>query len=606
MTATRTAMSTRRWLLPVAAAATTALLAGCTGGSADGGSGGQDRDSVSYALPVNFTPNWILPLGTAQTLNTNNRAISSTLWEPLITYDGSTGTIAWNKDASIATDAEFAADGTSVTITLGDRTWSDGEPITARDVEFWYNLVTANKESWGSYNEGQAPDDWASFETIDDTHFVLTFDKAYNPDWMLANQLSLITPLPQHAWGKTGADAEVTDDDRTPAGAQAIWAYLNSASEALADYDSEELWTVVSGPYALGSFSTAGEVVLEENDAYDGGEVPTIPTVNLLPFASSDAEENALRSGELDYGYISASNVDQSDSFTELGYQVEPWSGWSITYMPYNFENPGIGPVVSQLYARQAVQMSVDQDSLAEVVFNGTAVPGYGPVPQAQDSDFLSDTQADNPYPYSTEDAAALLAAHGWEPNADGIMVCADAGTEADQCGAGVAEGTVFALTVLSQSGSTVTDNMMSEIQSSLRETGIDFSIETAPVSSVLSQTPACESTSPDCDWQLSFFGTAGSWYFNAFPTGDSLFQTGGSANFGSYSNPEVDALISAATTSTDNETILEYSATLAEDLPVIWLPSPNYQVSVINESLVGFQQDSLAQFHPAQWSWTE
>ena len=39
---------------------------------------------------------------------------------------------------------------------------------------------------------------------------------------------------------------------------------------------------------------------------------------------------------------------------------------------------------------------------------------------------------------------------------------------------------------VLSQSGSTVTDNMMSAVQSSLAKTGIDFSVKTAPLNSVL------------------------------------------------------------------------------------------------------------------------
>ncbi len=152
-------------------------------------------------------------------------------------------------------------------------------------------------------------------------------------------------------------------------------------------------------------------------------------------------------------------------------------------------------------------------------------------------------------------------------------MVCTDPGTGDAQCGEGVAEGTKFEMQVLSQSGSAVTDNMMSAIQSSLEKTGIKFSIKTAPVNSVLSQTPQCTSGQPICKWQLSFFGTAGSWYFNAFPTGDSLFQTKGGSNFGNYSNPDVDKLITASTTSSSSQAVQDYSAALAKDLPVIWLP---------------------------------
>ncbi|MCX4697116.1 peptide ABC transporter substrate-binding protein [Streptomyces sp. NBC_01373] len=584
-------MSPARTRLVAGAAALmagTLLLAGCSGTS---GASSASKTSVNYALPANFTPNWILPIGTAAHLNTNNKSIANTLWEPLIAYDGSTGKIAWNKAGSVATAADFAADGKSVRITLGDRHWSDGKPITSRDVQFWFDLIKANKAEWAGYNPGKAPDNWTSFKTEDARHFTITFDRSYNPQWMLANELSLITPLPQHVWDK-GGDAKQ------------VWTFLNDAAKNIGGYEKNALWKTISGPYAVKSFSTAGKVVLTANKKYDGGEKPAIPTVNLLPFTTADAEKNALRSGSVDYGYIEATDLDQKDSFTAQGYTVKPWSGWAITYMPYNFNNPAMGAVFKQLYARQAVQRSIDQTTLAKVVLNGTAVPGYGPIPQGQASDFLSSVQKSDPYPFSTSAARQLLTDHGWTEQG-GVMTCTSPGSGASQCGEGVAEGTKFAMQVLSQSGSTVTDNMMSAIQSSLAKTGVKFSIKTAPVNSVLSQTPQCTSGQSICKWQLSFFGTAGSWYFNAFPTGDSLFQTKGGSNFGNYSNPEVDKLISASTTSTSNEAIQGYSAALAKDLPVIWLPEPVYQVSVVRNGLGGFSQDSLANFHPAQWKWT-
>ncbi|MGW3647141.1 peptide ABC transporter substrate-binding protein [Streptomyces sp. NPDC000878] len=578
------------------------LLAGCSGTS---DTSSASKDSINYALPANFTPNWILPIGTAAHLNTNNNSIAASLWEPLVAYDGSTGKLAWNKKGSVATAADFAADGKSVTITLGDRSWSDGKPITSRDVEFWFNLIKANKAEWAGYNPGKAPDNWTAFKTVDARHFTITFDKAYNSEWMLANELnSTITPLPQHVWDKTGASAAVSDADRTPAGAKQVWTYLNTAAKNISGYDSDALWKTISGPYSIKSFATSGKVVLAANKKYDGGEKPAIATVNLLPFTTADAEKNALRSGSVDYGYIEATDLDQKDSFTAQGYSVKPWSGWAITYMPYNFNNPAMGAVFKQLYARQAVQKSIDQAGLTKAIFNGTAVPGYGPIPQAQSSDFLSATQKNNPYPFSTEEAKSLLTGHGWSEQG-GVMVCTDAGTGATQCGEGVAKGTKFEMQVLSQSGSTVTDNMMSAIQSSFAKTGIKFSIKTAPVNSVLAQTPQCTASQAICKWQLSFFGTAGSWYFNAFPTGDSLFQTGGGSNFGNYSNPDVDKLITASTTSTSTQPVQDYSAAVAQDLPVIWLPEPVYQISVVKNGLGGFSQDSLANFHPAQWKWT-
>jgi peptide/nickel transport system substrate-binding protein len=586
-------------------AAAAVMLAGCSsGGSSNtGSSSSSSKDSIDYALPANFTPNWILPVGAPGKLNTNNGSIAASLWEPLVAYDGSTGTVGWHKDASIASDVKFNSAGTEATITLGDRHWSDGKPVTSRDVQFWYNLVTANKKNWGNYNEGQAPDNWTKLTVTDDTHFTIAFDKAYNTDWMLANELSLITPLPQHAWDKTSASGPVGDNDLTPSGAVQVWNYLNKAAGDISSYASNPLWKVVDGPYTVTKFTTAGNVTLTANKKYDGGEKAKITTVNLLPFTSADAEENAVRSGQVDYGYIQPTSLDQKQSFTAKGYEVEPWTGWAITYFPYNFNNPTMGPVFKQLYARQAIQKSVDQDSLVKAIFNGTATAGYGPIPQSTSSDFLSPEQKKNPYPFSNSAAKKLLTAHGWKAGSDGIMVCEDAGSGDSQCGEGVAAGTKFTMEVLAQSGSQVTDNELSALQSSFKDSGIGFTIKQAPVNTVLSQTPQCTPSEAICKWQLSYFGTAGSWYFAAYPTGDSLFQTGGGANFGNYSDAQADKLITATTQSNDSSAIQDYSALLAKQLPVIWLPEPDYQISVIKKGLTA-PQDPMANFHPARWAW--
>ncbi|HEY0188378.1 MAG TPA: peptide ABC transporter substrate-binding protein [Cellulomonas sp.] len=603
-------MRSPRRRLSAAAAVTVAalaLVAGCSS-SDDQDDSATPSDSVSYALSAGFTPNWILPISTTGHTNTNTFALLATLWEPLVAVDGTSGTIEEDEQASIADSYEFSEDGTVLTITLKDRTWSDGEPITSRDVEFWYDLVSANKESWASYVEGSFPDNVTDFTVVDDSTVSFTFDQAYNQSWILFNsQINLITPLPYHAWAKTSDDEEVDVDanlDRTAEGATAIYDYLVSEAEDVASYADNPLWQVVSGPYTVSEFTTSGQVTLTKNDAYDGDDPASITTVNLMPFTTVDAEENAVRAGQVDYGYISSSSLDQEDTFTDLGYTVDPWEGWSITYIVYNFNSATNGAVFDQLYVRQAIQMSVDQDSISSVIQSGASTPSYGPVPQSADSDYVSQTQLDEPYSYDTSAAQELLTSHGWEIGSDGVAVCEDAGTGDTQCGEGVAAGTRLSMTLVSQSGSTVTDNMMTEIQSSLAETGIELEVNAVASDQVLSQTPKCEEGAAECTWDLSFFGTAGSWYFPAFPAGDQLFATSGAANFGSYSDADVDALITASHTATDDAAIQDYSATLAEDLPVIWLPSPTYQVSVIDSDLQGVTQDPMAYFHPQRWSW--
>src|SRR5690606_33260492 len=250
--------------------------------------------------------------------------------------------------------------------------------------------------------------------------------------------------------------------------------------------------------------------------------------------------------------------LDAPEQYENLGYRVEPWAGWSITYAPYNFNHPEMGPVYRQLYVRQALQHLVDQEQISEVIWKGAALPGYGPVPQNPESDFLSDEQKDNPYPFDPEAATTLLADHGWTPGDDGVLECTDPGTGDDQCGEGVEKGQRLAITILSQSGSAETDNMFAEIKSTMEQAGVGVTIETAPLNTVLSSIAPCEPDAADCDWELPYFGTAGSWYFGGYPSGERVFGTGAASNFGSYSDETFDELMLDSTESTDPSVMQE------------------------------------------------
>ncbi|MHA6630945.1 peptide ABC transporter substrate-binding protein [Pseudonocardia sichuanensis] len=584
----------------LAVAAALALAACGSGGDESGG----DGSVVNYALPANATPNWILPIGVPGTLATHNISIYKSLWPSLVAFNGSTGEVVLDEAASVAESIRWSGDGTQVTLALKGMSWSDGQPVTSRDVEFWFNLIKAGKDGWASYAEGKMPDNVVAVETPDPSTVVLTLDQAYNQQWFTSTQLTLITPLPHHAWAKTSDDGAVGDGDRDPAQARQIFDYLVAEAEDLASYETNPLWDVVSGPFTAAEYAANGQVKLVRNQAYDGTDPARADEVNLLPFTSADAEVNAVRAKSVDYGYIPSSALAQEQQYTGLGYRVEPWTGWSVTYMPYNFHHPQMGAVFSQLYVRQALQHAVDQVGISDVVWHGAADPGYGPVPQEPASDYLSEVQANNPYPFDLAAATQLFTAHGWTPGPDGVLACTNPGSGPDQCGEGVAAGTRMELTFLVQSGSQETDNQFAEIQSALQQVGVGVYLEQAPLNQVLSRTVPCEAGDPECTWQLSYFGTAGSWYFGAYPTGERIFGTGGTANFGSYSNPEADALLSAAVLSNEPGTMAQYSALLAQDLPVMWLPNPVYQVSVIAEGLTGTTQDPGANFYPQRWGW--
>ena len=580
-------------------AALVLLMTGCSSSSTPEGAAGSEESGGSVSVAMT-TPNWILPISQPGKTGGENAIFGDALYPSVFSWQLA-GDAEFNIDteASLAEIPEVSEDGLTYTITLKDLQWSDGEPITARDVEFWYNLVEANKEEWASYREGGFPDNVDSFEVVDDKTFILTTTEAYAPGWYLGNQLNALTPMPAHAWNKTSDDGEVSDLDRDPETAAEVFDYLVSASEDPASYDSNPLWDTVSGAWTLESYTPGGEVVLAANENYQGADAASLSEVVFKPFTDDNSQFNVLRSGEIDYGHIPASAIDQQSVIEANGYTVEPWHGWSITYMPMNFNNPETGHLFKQKYLRQAMQQLIDQETISEVVWRGAAAPTCGPVPQEPGASGTMDGCA---YGFDPEAAITLLEDNGWTVNDGGVSTCDNPGTGEGQCGEGVEAGDELRFTLTSQSGFTATSRMMAEIKSQFSRAGIELEIREVPDSVAVTQ--ACEPGDAECDWDLSFFGSQGSWYYPVYASGERLFATDAPVNLGRYSDETADELIDATQFSSDPQALQDYNDFLAEDLPVLWMPNPVNRISAFSSDIQGISpQDPMLTMRPQDWS---
>jgi len=240
---------------------------------------------------------------------------------------------------------------------------------------------------------------------------------------------------------------------------------------------------------------------------------------------------------------------------------------------------------------------------LASEVWHGAALPGYGPIPQDPPSDYLSPAQKANPYPYNLATAEKYFTDNGWTKGADGILACTKPGSGKGQCGEGVVGGKQMRLTVTTQTGSAQTDAMMVSIKAALAQVGVDMTIRSVSPDKARTTALACKSGT-DCSWQMVFFGAAGSWYFPAYPSGQPLFGETAQWNCGQWYDPDTFALIDAMLTSTDPKAAQQYSAHVAKMLPVLWLPNPVYQLSVVREGLSIATQDPGGRFMPQRWTW--
>lgn len=554
---------------------------------------------MTFAEQPDATPDYIFPLMPAQYANTANIGFFQfLLFRPLYWFGRHGVPEVLNDAESLAKPPVYSDHDRTVTITLKKERWSDEAPISARDVQFWINLVKAERSNWFAYVPGEFPDNITSTTVRGTRTIVLHLNASYSPSWFTHNQLSQITPLPQQAWDKESANGPIGNWDDTPEGARAVYEFLASQAKSTTTYASNPLWKVVDGPFVLTGYTETGRATFRPNRSYSGPDPARIAELVEEPFTSDSAEYLALRSNQLTYGYVPPEDVGQSLP----GYHVVPWYGWQIAFMFLNFHNPTVGPILSQLYVRQALQHLIDQRGYIRTIYHGDAVPDYGPVPVVPKSSLASSYERSDPYPYSVAAAIDLLRSHGWSIHPGGVDTCLRPGTAADDCGKGIRAGATLSFPFIYPAGVLAQQQVATVFRSAAAKAGVAFEIR--PDTNVLATAAPCGPSQPICSWGIADFGST-SWFYgnDNYPTGGQLFATGASFNFGSYSSAPLDQLISATHTEAGTGALMAYENMVAKDLPVLWQPVGPLQISAISDRLHGATpQSTILNLNPEKW----
>ena len=560
--------------------------------------------TATFAESPGTPPSYIFPLDALQYFSISNiEQFQNLMWRPLYWF-GKGSDVELNAGLSLAEPPVYSQGNRVVTIRLKSFRWSDGAAVTSRDVTFWINLLRANEADWGEYAPGYFPDDVKSVTAEGDRTVVLRLTGPVNPAWFSFNELSQITPLPQHAWDRTSAGGPVSDYDRTPAKAKAVYRYLDGQSKILSTYATNPLWQVVDGPWKLSKFSADGYAAFVPNGAYSGDK-PRLAQFVEEPFSSDTAEYNDLRSGKLTYGYVPLSDISQKALLQSEGYSTDPWYLWSMNIIPMNFNNPTEGPLFRQLYVRQAMQRLINEPQLRSAILNGYGITDNGPVPNGPSTQFVDQTVKAAPLAYSPAKASALLAAHGWKKGSDGVAECAAPGDGAADCGPGVKAGQRLELSLLYASGLSSVNQEMQALKSSLSQAGIDLRLTSEPTSDIFATAVPCTSTQTSCKWGMAYWGNGWEFAPDNYPTGEVAFSSGAVGNYGSYSNTRMDSLVKATTTEPGAAPLDVWQDYTAEQLPMLFMPVSPYQVSAISSKLVGAipePTDGLA-ITPELWS---
>jgi peptide/nickel transport system substrate-binding protein len=348
----------------------------------------------------------------------------------------------------------------------------------------------------------------------------------------------------------------------------------------------------VDGPWALSQFTAStGYYTYVPNKHYSGPDKPFLSKVINEPFTTDTAELDELRAGgSLDVGNLPFNDLKQSGVLKSEGYSLASMQVAGVAEIMPNLYNATVGPLLRQLYIRQALEDLIDRPQIVSKVYAGYADPGNGPVPMQASGPWASPLEkSGGPYPYSPSAANALLRAHGWKVSPGGTSTCQHPGTGASDCGAGITAGEPLSLQLAYSSGLTGMAEQNAAIQSSEDQAGVKLTLKSEPFNTLAGTLGNCTAAShpaSTCGWQLVDYGYDP--YNGLFPAGAGFFNTGAPNNLGGYSSPEMNQLINATEYGSSTQAFFSYEDYAARQLPWLWIPDSDY-IFVYRSNLAGF-----------------
>ncbi|WP_299038668.1 ABC transporter substrate-binding protein [uncultured Pseudokineococcus sp.] len=547
--------TSRRALVAAMAGAALALSACSGGGDGSGGAGGPQPAGGDGAITV-FN-------GSTGTVAENFNPFSPTALQPtlgvvheaLFYYNLAAG---GDPEPLLGESFSWNEDGTQLTVVTREGvTWSDGEPFTANDVAFTFNLLWGTPELNTSGIEAEA-------EATSDTEVVFTFPTTsfVQEAQILGNQAI----VPEHVWADKADPA--TDINTDPVG---------------------------TGAYTVDTFSPQS-YSLAANPDYWGG-APEVQNVRYIALATADAASSALLAGEVDWmsAFFPGFQEVLADE-PDLSWINTPGATTTIhtcSNAELGCEGPQSDPAV-----RQAIYQALDREQLNQLAFAGIAqMPSTTMLLPDRDEEWIADPEATlAPETPDVEAARATLEAAGWTEGADGIY-------ERD--------GERLSMTIQVVSGYSDFISAIDAMTQQLAAAGIELSsTQLAYNEWNANQQNGTFQLSMD---SIGFTPSTDPYYTyfpkyttaNTLPVGESV----GSNNFSRYSNPVVDEAVATAAGTEDQAVKAEQYAVIQEqiatDLPYIPVVIGSTLTEFSTARATGWPTDEDTYAFPASWkSW--
>jgi peptide/nickel transport system substrate-binding protein len=282
----------------------------------------------------------------------------------------------------------LSADGKTLTIKLRDDiTWSDGEPLTADDYAFTYDMIMSEKNV--PLSRYPYEDYVASVVAQDSTTVVITFSEPFAA-WLTS---LFYWVLPKHI--------------------------LQPVFEAEGTIDTAE-WnrnpTVGVGPFVLSEWETGSHLAFKANPVWIAP--PKIEQVFVRIVPDDAAQEAAIIAGDTDIGaFLSSDQIEKLEAGGTVKV-VALASGYNEAWF-LNVNPATAHPAMLDVNVRKAIALATDRFTIVKNLLvesiNPVNVTYWDTTPPYQ-------TDTLKPYPYDPEQAKQLLDAAGWiDSDSDGI-----------------------------------------------------------------------------------------------------------------------------------------------------------------------------------------
>jgi peptide/nickel transport system substrate-binding protein len=309
--------------------------------------------------------------------------------------------------------------------------WSDGEPFTADDILFTFEVYKDPNSTT------MAPPAYSFIEsvTVIDPLTVEVRMNDINPEYLDLWQ----SVLPRHRFDSTAVTQE----------------------HPLA------LTPIGTGPFMIREWRTGDQIIFDRNPYYRDPDKPYLDGITVKITPDREAAIAGFRAGEFDYVFFLAGGdlaaVNASSEAGEVHLEIDE-GGMQCEFLWFNMSNYGDlttpHPVLGDPAIREAIDYGIDRQGLVDNILGG-----FGTLTGSFIYVGWAATHVP-PTPYDPEHAIAVLDAAGWVPGDDGIRV---------------KDGVRASLRFQTIAGDTTRELYQQLIQQNMRDIGIELNIENVP-----------------------------------------------------------------------------------------------------------------------------